>query len=276
MKKTKAFLLVLIILILSVTGCASKSSQITKVEDLKDKSVGTIVWFGVTDDVLLDMFSANYKTEFKSVKSFDSEAALIMALDTGKIEAAWLRDFQANIYAKDTEKYSMFSSEIDKAVAGSARMAAAANSDSAADMTKINEAIAQLKDDGTLDKLTKEYIDDFTFSKNYESINMPKIEGAPIYKVSIAGSMVPLDYIAADGKPTGYSIALLSKISEVAKINFELVTVGFGTDRLELTSGKIDFIFCYTLTDDNMKKDSELVFSDSYYSYSSSAMLVKK
>jgi ABC-type amino acid transport substrate-binding protein len=76
--------------------------------------------------------------------------------------------------------------------------------------------------------------------------------------------MVPLDYIAADGNPTGFSIALLAKIAEKANINFELVTVGFGTDRIELTSNKIDYIFCYTLTDDNMAKETEIIFSEPY------------
>lgn len=280
MKKRGSILIAIMMIIAMITGCSSSettdSKGIKKVEDLKDSTIGTIVWFGVTDDALVDLFSKHYSSEIKAVKSFDTESSLIMALDTGKIEAAWLRDFQAKTYAKDDVKYSMFSNESDKALAGSARIAAMKDSESAKDIKKINEAILKLESDGTLEKLQKEYIDEFDFSKSYESIDIPKIDGAPTYKISISGSMVPLDYIATDGKPTGYSIALLSKISELANINFELVTVGIGTDRMELTSNKIDYIFCYTLTDENMKKDTELVFSDPYFSYEGSAFLVKK
>lgn len=276
MKKVVSRLLAIVMVIFVLAGCTSSSSKITKVEDLKGKTLGSIVWFGVDDSYLLDTCSKFYNVELKDFKTFDSEASLIMALDTDKIDAVWLRDFQANMYSKDSDKYTTFSTENDKTLAGSARMAAAVNTNAATDIGKINDAIASLTTDGTLDALKKEYVDDFSFTKSYESISMPKIDGAPTYKVSISGSMAPLDYIAADGNPTGYSIALLSKISETAKINFELVTVGIGTDRLELTSGKIDYIFCYTLTDENMKKETELAFSDSYYSYSGTAFLVKK
>ncbi len=277
MKKLIVGLLVLVLVMASLVGCSSApSEEVTKVEDLAGKNIGSIVWFGITDDALLEIFSTGYGTEFAAAKSFDSESALIMGLDTGKIDAAWLRDFQANAYAKDTEKYFMFSSDTDKMVQGSARMAAAADTTAANDLVKINAAIAQLQQDGTLAQLQKDYVDDFEFSSNFESVVMPKIDGAPTYKVSISGSMVPLDYIAADGNPTGFSIALLAKLSEIAKLNFELVTIGFGADRIELTSKKIDYIFCYTLTDKDMEKETDIVFSEPYFSYAGSAFLVKK
>jgi len=277
MKKLIVGLLVLVLVMASLVGCSSApSEEVTKVEDLAGKNIGSIVWFGITDDALLEIFSTGYGTEFAAAKSFDSESALIMGLDTGKIDAAWLRDFQANAYAKDTEKYFMFSSDTDKMVQGSARMAAAADTAAANDLVKINAAIAQLQQDGTLAQLQKDYVDDFEFSSNFESVVMPKIDGAPTYKVSISGSMVPLDYIAADGNPTGFSIALLAKLSEIAKLNFELVTIGFGADRIELTSKKIDYIFCYTLTDKDMEKETDIVFSEPYFSYAGSAFLVKK
>jgi len=277
MKKLIVGLLVLVLVMASLVGCSSApSEEVTKVEDLAGKNIGSIVWFGITDDALLEIFSTGYGTEFAAAKSFDSESALIMGLDTGKIDAAWLRDFQANAYAKDTEKYFMFSSDTDKMVQGSARMAAAADTTAANDLVKINAAIAQLQQDGTLAQLQKDYVDDFEFSSNFESVVMPKIDGAPTYKVSISGSMVPLDYIAADGNPTGFSIALLAKLSEIAKLNFELVTIGFGADRMELTSKKIDYIFCYTLTDKDMEKETDIVFSEPYFSYAGSAFLVKK
>lgn len=170
----------------------------------------------------------------------------------------------------------MFSTDKDKTLKGSARMVAANDTDAANDMTKINDALEQLRTDGTLDELEKEYIDNFDFEENYDSIEMPVVDGAATYKVSISGSMAPLDYIAADGKSTGYSIALLSKISEIAGLNFELVTVGMGTDTLELNSNKIDYIFCYTLTDASMEKGTMFTFSNPYYSYDGTALLVKK
>jgi ABC-type amino acid transport substrate-binding protein len=273
----KAILFLTFAIAMSIfSGCKSKSSKITKLEDLNNKTLGTLALSNLNEDYLLDMFSTTYSTELKSVNLYDSASSLIMALDTGKIDAALLRDFHATAYSTDSDKYSILPSSDDSKITGYVRMAAAKDTPAATDIKKINDALAQLKDDGTFDTLKKEYIDDFSFSKNFESISMPKIDGAPTYKISISGSMIPLDYIAADGNPTGYSIALLSKVSEIAKINFELVTVGIDTQELELISSKTDYIFCYTLTDERMETETELTFSDPYYSYSATVLLVKK
>lgn len=109
---------------------------------------------------------------------------------------------------------------------------------------------------------------------------MPLIPDAPTYKVSVSGSMAPLDYIAANGEPTGYSIAFLSKVSEITNLNFEFVIVGIGADRMELMANKIDFIFCYTISDEILFRITELVsdlvISDPYYIYESSVFLVNK
>ena len=275
MKKASSLLLAAVMAFSILSGCSASSEKIKSKEDFKGKNVGTITWYGVGDDYLTKLFSDNLGTKLKSVKSFDSEAALIMALDTGKVDAVFLRDFQANAYVEKSKEYAVVPTDVDTIAAGSARMAAAVNSSASVDLSKINDAIASLKADGTLDALQKEYVDNFSFSKNYDSIAMPVISGAPTYKVSVSGSMAPLDYIAADGKPTGFCIALLSKISEIAQVNFELVTSGIGTDRPELKAGKIDYIFCYTLTDAVMAKETEMVFSDAYYSYNGTSFMIK-
>lgn len=276
MKKVSSLILVAAMVLSVLSGCSSSSGKIETKEDFKNKTMGTITWYGVDDSYLTELFSDQLGEKLKSVKSFDSEASLMMALDTGKVDVVWLRDFQANAYVENGDKYTVVPTELDTILAGSARMAAAVNTSASADLSKINDAIASLKADGTLAALEKEYVDSFSFSKNYDSIELPVINGAPTYNVCVSGSMAPLDYIAADGKPTGFCIALLSKISEIAQINFNLVTSGIGTDRLELTSGKVDYIFCYTLTDANMEKETEMTFSDSYYSYNGTSFLVKK
>jgi ABC-type amino acid transport substrate-binding protein len=276
MKKIVTLILTIAMVMSIFTGCKTNSSKITKLEDLNGKTLGTLALSNLTEDYLLDMFSTVFRTELKNVSLYDSASSLIMSLDTDKIDAALLRDFQATAYSKDSDKYSILPSSDANKSTGYVRMAAATNTPAADDIIKINDALAQLKDDGVFDTLKKEYIDGFSFSKNFESISMPKIDGAPTYKISISGSMIPLDYIAADGNPTGYSISLLSKVSELAKINFELVTVGVDTQKLELLSSKTDYIFCYTLTDERMETETELTFSDPYYSYSSTVLLVKK
>lgn len=52
----------------------------------------------------------------------------------------------------------------------------------------------------------------------------PVIAGAKTVRVVVTGDLPPLDYVSMDGQPAGYNVALLSELSKVMNVNFELVT----------------------------------------------------
>ena len=72
-----------------------------------------------------------------------------------------------------------------------------------------------MKQDGTLDALTKKYIIDLKADEEPEAIEMPKVEGAETLKVAVTGDLPPLDLITA----------VLAEISKRIGKNIELVSV---------------------------------------------------
>ncbi len=108
-------------------------------------------------------------------------------------------------------------------------------------LASINRALKSMKDDGTLERLTKQYITEL--KDEPEAVAMPSIEGAPTIKVAVTGDMPPLDLIRADGTPAGFNTAVLSEIGRRLNRNVELVSVNSAARASALTSGNVDVIF---------------------------------
>lgn len=114
---------------------------------------------------------------------------------------------------------------------------------------EFNEAMAALKDDGTLDKLIEEQIDGAVAGKEIKPVEMPAIDGAETVKVAVTGSLPPMDFIAADGTPAGFNTAVLAEISKRINKNIELVGLDSAARATALASGQVDAVF-WTRTSD--------------------------
>jgi ABC-type amino acid transport substrate-binding protein len=114
------------------------------------------------------------------------------------------------------------------------------NLDKKAQLDKVNAAIQAMKDDGKLDELVSRWITNLPPGEEPSAGPMPVIEGAETLKMGISGDEPPLDYIAADGKPGGFNVAVMSEISRRTNLNFSLVAVNSGVRFAAMQSGKID------------------------------------
>jgi ABC-type amino acid transport substrate-binding protein len=113
---------------------------------------------------------------------------------------------------------------------------------------RVNNELKAMKEDGTLDKLTAQWITNLPVGKEPSSGKMAPIKGVETIKMGISGDEPPLDYIAADGSPGGFNVAVLAALSQRININIELVTVSSGARFAALQSGKIDaFLWHNTL-----------------------------
>ena len=108
---------------------------------------------------------------------------------------------------------------------------------------EFDEAIMEMKNDGTLDRLAKEQIEDVIGGKAPESIAMEETDGADTIKVAVTGDLPPLDYVSPDGKPGGFNTAVLSEIGKRIGKNIELVTVNSASRAIALESGNVDVVF---------------------------------
>ena len=108
---------------------------------------------------------------------------------------------------------------------------------------KFNDAIVELKEEGIMDELIETHIKGHTDGSNPEPVEIPVIEGADTIKVAVTGDLPPLDFVAADGTPAGFNMALLAEIAKKANVNIEVVQVDTGARAAALTSGRADVIF---------------------------------
>ena len=108
---------------------------------------------------------------------------------------------------------------------------------------QVDNAVKQMTDDGTLEKLEKKYIRDLKAGEEPESVELEKFEGADTIKVAITGDFPPIDLILADGKPAGFNTAVLSEIGKRLHKNIELVQIESAARAAALESGRIDISF---------------------------------
>jgi ABC-type amino acid transport substrate-binding protein len=105
---------------------------------------------------------------------------------------------------------------------------------------KVNAALKEMKEDGTLAKLINQWITRLPVGQEPSGATLPVIPGAETFKMGISGDEPPLDYIAADGQPGGFNVAVVGEISRRTNLNIELVNVVSGARFVSLQSGKID------------------------------------
>ena len=108
--------------------------------------------------------------------------------------------------------------------------------DRAALRDEFNQAIADMKADGTLDTLKASIMD-------LEKVEIPKIEGAETIRVGVTGDLPPIDYVDEAGIPAGFNTAVLAEISRRTGKNIELVSIDSGARSLALSQGIVDVVF---------------------------------
>ncbi|WP_026658840.1 transporter substrate-binding domain-containing protein [Butyrivibrio sp. AC2005] len=108
---------------------------------------------------------------------------------------------------------------------------------------EFSNAINDMKEDGTLDKLISEQIDALINGGDVKPVAMPTIDGAETIKVAVTGALPPMDYVAADGTPAGFNTAVLAEISQRIGKNIELVVVDSIGRSTALSSGTVDAVF---------------------------------
>lgn len=110
-------------------------------------------------------------------------------------------------------------------------------------MLAVNDAIASMIEDGTIDVLHQEHVVALLDGGQPETVEIPFVDGADTLTVGISGDIPPIDYISADGQPSGFNAAFLSELGSRMGVNIVPVVVESGARFAALQSGKIDTFF---------------------------------
>ena len=134
----------------------------------------------------------------------------------------------------------------------------------------LNMVIKEMQDDGTLDRLTKEYITDINAETEPPAVELPRFPNAGTIEVAVTGDLPPLDFVSADGKPAGFNTAVLAEIGNRMLKNIELVEIESGARAAALTSKQVDVVFwaivpvSEIIPQDSDKPDG-IILSEPYY-----------
>lgn len=176
---------------------------------------------------------------------YDSFVNMQMALNSGRIKLMYCPEIVAN-YAKTMNPDYCVSSY----ASGDAFLMGVLPERE--DLrNSLNEAITELKAEGTLDALAEQYLEG-----NLEFDRAEPVEGRETLRVVITGDYAPIDYISPDGTPNGYNVALMQAIGDKLGYNIEYVCVDFTQRLLALTTGKADVIFLIQLQAQTNEEDA--------------------
>jgi ABC-type amino acid transport substrate-binding protein len=137
-----------------------------------------------------------------------------------------------------------------------------------------------MKSDGTLDALVEKELKAY-FESDPEAKDLPTFENAPTIYIGITGDIPPMDFVASNGKPAGFNVALLTEIANRAQVNFEMVQIESGSRAIALSSGKVDAVFwtksgTCTVCDTTATEGIEgTIITESYFSDNTASINLK-
>jgi ABC-type amino acid transport substrate-binding protein len=231
--------IIVIMAALALVGCnREKTGKIENVSDLKGKVIGTVM--PVVPITKMEMSIANaIGAQPKEVKYFNRYSDCVTAVLSGKVDAVLSPKFGAEYYVKKNTHLKMISREPVRV-----NVVMMLRSEDRSLKDNLDKAITTLRGNGTLKRLEDEWVTNLPADKDPISLGFPKIEGAKTIYVGVCGDYIPLDYIAANGRPAGYNVALLTEVGKLLNINFEFVSIETQARFAALSSKKIDLIFC--------------------------------
>lgn len=171
---------------------------------------------------------------------FDSLNSMQMALESGQINAMSTYKCVADYLISKNPKFEIADKDTLDFVDA---FCFALREDDKDLLGMVNKAIVEMRDDGTLDELTKKYINDFKENEEFAAVEIPNISGANTIKVAVTGDLPPLDFIDEEGKAAGFNTAVLAELSRRIGRNIELVQVDSGARAAALSSGRVDVVF---------------------------------
>lgn len=254
-KRLVPFLLLfsLLFLLTFLTGCQfngtdTSASPVHSISDLEGKKIG--VQLGTAEDL-----SAS-KIKGATVEAYNSGTDAIQALLQGKLDCVIMNEQPAQAYITRNSSLSILDEPYDEE--NSAICVAKNNS---ALTTKLNEILATLKADGTLEQIVGNYIGDSTKGKQpYQSpANVDRSNGTLV--VATNAEFEPFEYIE-NGEIVGIDVELCQAIADKLGMNVKMEDMQFASIITAVQTGKADIgIAGMAVTEDRLKN---VDFTDIY------------
>lgn len=240
-------------MVLSLTACGNSSvapNTVNSVDDLPGKSIG--VQLGTTGDI----FASDYEEDGSTIERYNKGNDAIQALKQGKVDCVIIDEQPAKAFVAKNDDLTILTEEF------AIEEYAICISKDKKDLTaKINDALAQLKSEGTMDQIIANYIgDDTKGTCPYTSPeNVDRSNGNLIMATNAA--FEPYEYYDKN-EIVGIDADMAQAVCDKLGYNLVIEDMEFDSIINAVQSGKADIgVAGMTVTEDRLKS---IDFSDSY------------
>ena len=244
-----------------VVIATTKSNKITKYEELSGKTVG------VKNGTAAQRFLESIKDKYGfTIKTFDTGDLMNNSLSTGAVNAI-MDDKPVIEYA--INQGQDLSINMDGEAVGSFAFGVKKGSKYEYLVTEFNEALAQMKKDGSLDKIINKWTSSSKTSSQVTSLTSTTSAGqkaTPVkskYVIASDSSFAPFVFQNSSNQYTGIDMDLIKAITEDQGFEIEITTPGFDAAINAVQSGQADGMIAGMSVTDARKETFD--FSDSYY-----------
>ena len=249
------------------TAASEASTQaIQTLDDLNGKTVG--VQLGTTGDLMMsEEVGKADGLNLAGVEQYSKAADAVQALLTNKIDAVCIDDQVAkNFVAANPDELTMLDT------AYSEESYAIAVSKDNADLTEqLNGAIAELKEDGTLDAILNKYIAKEEGATGYVSPEGTEYPNGTLVMATNA-AFDPYEYIE-NGEIVGIDAEFAKALCDKLGYDLEIEDMEFDSIIAAVVSGKADFGMAgMTVTPE---REEQIDFTDTYCTAAQNVIVLK-
>ena len=227
------------------TGCGGDTAQTQSQKN--DIQLGMLKNLNVSEQIyekIMEKFEENAGIKLNShqVVFFDDLSTMQIGLKGGQIDELSIYKCVSDYLMAMDPNFEMAKDHVGKKKI-SDNFSFAMRAEDTELKNSINAALEEMKKDGTLDRLTHNYITNLKMDADPPAVAFETFDGADTIKVGVTGDLPPLDLILADGTPAGFNTALLSEIGKRLHKNIEIVQIKTSTRADALVADKIDVSF---------------------------------
>lgn len=228
----------------------STASVVTSVADLPGKTIG--VQLGTTGDI----YASDYEAEGSTIERYNKGADAIQALKQGKVDCVIIDEQPAIAFVEKNPELKILEEEF-----ALEEYAICISKENGELKDKINQALNQLSEEGTLTQIIANYIGDETKGKTpYESpADVDRSNGTLVMATNAA--FEPYEYYE-NQEVTGIDVDMARAVCDLLGMELKIEDMEFDSIINAVTSGKADIgVAGMTVTEDRLKS---VDFSDPY------------
>lgn len=278
--KLKVIILLIVVLLVCSGFQIRKSSNaaspgILSKEELRSKKMGGVA-ARMPDNSVKILFESLLGLKLSSYHSYNTIPETLTALQSDEIQAAWFSDVTADYLLRTREDLREIISPDPTKSRLDFGLAVKNSEEGNVLKENLNAAISMLKEDGTLERLTNEYVENAEKAETFTDTEMESGNYGKTLYIGVSGAVPPLDSLNIWNKPNGFSAAFMDEVGKKLEYSIQFVVLNNETMFSALMSGRIDALFCYGSSPITTESEIPYLMTEGYYTMQKYKILVQK